>query len=148
MRGSKSLTAVLAVALLLSNMACACASNAAAGGGTDSVSGSDPVKSEHHHSASEGTTGDMPCAHHDCDGCEELQDTCTTPDYIPVSAERDSRATASAQVDLDSSDLELIFPGTGPPAYSSFSQLELAFDRIATVVPPDTPVHRKDQLIE
>ena len=113
MIGSKSLTAILAVALMLSNMACAYVSTSVAG---DS---SGPGQKEHHHSALDGTTGGMPCAHHDCAGCEDLQGTCTTPDTIPVSAERDSRATAPAQ-----------------------------FDGIAPVVPPDTPVHRKDQLIE
>jgi hypothetical protein len=142
MKKSKLLSIVLANALVLSNIACACAASAMA------ASDYDPGATEHHHAASSDVTGAMPCAHHDCEGCEDLQADCAAPDFIVASAERDNRATLLAQIDFDSSDLEFAYSGTDPPSFYSPYQQTLLWGSAAAALPLDTPVLRNDQLIE
>lgn len=142
MKASKLLSIVLATALVLSNIACACAASAMA------ASGYDPGATEYHHAASSDVSGDMPCAHHDCEGCEGLQADCAAPDFIVASAERDNRATLLAQIDFDSSDLEFAYSGTDPPSFYSPYQHTLLWGRAAAALPLNTPVLRNDQLIE
>lgn len=139
MRKSKLFTTVLATALLLSNIACACASSAMV------ASNHDPGASEHHHAASSDAMGDMPCAHH---GCEGLEADCDAPDFIVASAERDNRATLLAQIDFDSSDLELVYSGTDPPSFYLPHQHTVVWGSAAAALPLDTPILRNDQLIE
>ena len=142
MKKAKLLTIVLATALVFSNIACACASSVVV------ASDDAPEVSKHHHAASSDAMDDMPCAHHDCEGCEDLQVDCGAPDFIVVSAERDNRATLLAQIDFDSSDLELVYSGTDPPSFYLPHQHTLVWGSAAAALPLDTPVLRNDQLIE
>lgn len=142
MKKFKLLNVVLAAALMLSNIACACASSAVASQGNESN------QSAHHHAASDDPASSMPCAHQDCDGCDELQDTCATPDYTIVSAERDNRVATLTEIDADSSDLNLIYTGVDPHWHTRIFQLALPIDGVVAVLLPDTPVNRKDLLIE
>lgn len=142
MRNSKLLTIVLAAALMLSNIACACASSAVASESSNSS------QTFHHHAASDGPAGSMTCAHQDCDGCDELQDTCATPDYTVVSADRDIRVATLTEIDLDNGGLDLIYTGVDPPWHPRTLRLDLALDSVVAVYLPDTPINRKDQLTE
>jgi hypothetical protein len=142
MRNSKLLTIVLAAALMLSNIACACASSAVASESSNSS------QTFHHHAASDGPAGSMTCAHQDCDGCDELQDTCATPDYTVVSADRDIRVATLTEIDLDNGGLDLIYTGVDPPWHPRTLRLDPALDSVVAVYLPDTPINRKDQLTE
>jgi hypothetical protein len=142
MRNSKLFTVVLAAALMLSNIACACASSAVASESSNSS------QTSHHHAASDGPAGSMPCAHQDCDGCDELQDTCATPDYTVVSAERDIRVATLTEIDLDNGGLDLIYTGVDPPWHPRTLRLAPPLDSVVAVYLPDTPINRKDQLTE
>ena len=142
MKRSKLITVVLAAALMLSNIACACALSAIA-----SESGNSSQTS-HHHAASDDPAGGMPCAHQDCDGCDDIQDACPTPDYTVVSAERDIRVAALIEVDLDNGDLDLIYTGVDPPWHPPTLRLDPPLDSVVAVYLPDTPINLKDQLTE
>ncbi len=140
MKNSKLLNIVLAATLVLSNVACACVSAAA----SDPNAGA----SEHLHAASNDVMGEMPCTHHECEGCDDLQVDCAGPDFIVASAESENLATRLAQVDFDSSDLEFVYSGTDPPSFQIPHQPTLTGRSAAAARPLDTPVLRNDQLIE
>ncbi len=142
MRNSKLLTVVLAATLVFSNIACACASSAVA------ASDQNASATEHHHAASNDSVGDMPCAHYDCDGCEDVQVDCGASDFFVASAERDNRATPLAQIDFDSSDLELVHTASDPPSIYLPHQHTVVWGSAAAALPLDTPLLRNDQLIE
>lgn len=141
MKRSKVLSVLLAVGLLLSNVACACASNA-----MSRLTTAD--ETAHHHNAADESMGDSPCAHTGCDDCADLEDSCTTPSYAAASAERDMRATLSAQEPPDSGDLEFIAPGSDPPWHTPARLVAPEIAALVTPLPLETPVQRKDQLSE
>ncbi|WOJ98139.1 hypothetical protein R0137_06075 [Congregibacter brevis] len=142
MRNSKLFTVVLAAALMLSNIACACVSSAVASESSNSSQTSD------HHAASDNPAAGLQCAHQDCGGCDELQDSCATPDYTVVSAERDIRVATLTEINLDSGDLDLIYTGVDPPWYPRTFRVAPPLDSVVVVRPLDTPINRKDQLTE
>ena len=142
MRKSKSIVAVLSAALMVFNITCACASSAAMGESENSN------QSSHHDSVSKDSSSNIPCAHQNCDGCDELRDTCDTPDYTVVSAERDCRVAPLTNIDLDSNDLDSFYAGADPPWHPLTPQTNLPPDSIVAVLLHDTPIYRKDRLIE
>ncbi|EAQ97729.1 hypothetical protein [Congregibacter litoralis] len=153
MRISKLSTIFLAVALMLSNIACACAWSGVASDNSDSS------QTSHHHLGmdmgmdmgleSDEPSARMPCAHQDCEGCDELQDSCATPDYRAVSTERDNRPGTAFEADTYSGDFDLIDTVVDPPWHSPILQRVPPVEISAVAVyRPDTPVKRKDQLTE
>lgn len=142
MRNSKLITFVLAAALMLSNIACACTSIDVAGESSSSS------QIAHHHATGDDPAGGITCAHQDCDGCDELQDTCATPDYTVVSAERDNRVATLTEIDLDGGDLDLSYTGLDSPWHPRTLRLAPPVDSVVAVYLPDTPINRKDQLTE
>lgn len=142
MRSTKLFTVVLAAALMLSNIACACASSAVPSESSNSS------QTSHHHAVSDDPAGGMPCAHQECDGCDQRQDTCATPDYTVVSAEREIRVATLTEIDLDSGNLDLIYTGVDPPWNPLTLRLAPPVDSVVAVDRPDTPINRKDQLTE
>jgi hypothetical protein len=108
-------------------------------------------QSSHHQMSS--TDDDLsvsmaPCAHQDCDGCDQLQDTCATLDYAVLSMERDSRVLSLVDIDSDLHDLSFINLALDNPWPRLAPQLTPPFYRYAASLPSETPVRRNDQLTE
>ncbi|WP_439105809.1 hypothetical protein [Congregibacter sp.] len=142
MRMSKLSTIVLAVALMLSNIACACAWSGVASDNSDSS------QTSHHHMESDDPSSSVLCAHQDCDGCDELQDSCATPGYTMVSTERDNRLGTPFEADTYSGDLDLIDTVVGLQWHARILQRVPIVENGFAVYRLDTPVNRKDQLTE
>lgn len=98
------------------------------------------------HGTSDNPAESLPEAHLDCEGCDELKDSCATPDYIFASTEI-SRLIPPTEVDPDS-DLDMIYSGMDPPWHTWNMPLDLSLNRSVTVFIADTPISLKDQLTE
>ena len=156
MKTSPIFSVLLAAALMLSNITCACAMSAAV-----SEQGKLSQTVDHHakidepagnmpcaqlHMVSDKPTSSLPDAHLDCDGCDELKDSCATPDYTVASTEV-SRLIPLTEVDSDS-DLDLISSGMDPPWRLRTTPRDLPPNLVLTAFVADTPINRKDQLTE
>lgn len=137
MKTSKLFTAVLAAALMLANMACACASAAP---GNDAAG--------HQHAAMQDSSEHAPCHHQECQGCDVLLDRCATTEYSVLSGDRDSRLVGANPSNLDDPELELAFLDTGQPRASPPNHALIARYTPALLRRADTPIRRKDQLAE
>lgn len=147
---------LLAAALMLSNITCACAMSATVSekgklsqtvnhnAESDETAGNMPCA--HLHMVSDKPTSSLPNAHLDCDGCDDLKDSCATPDYTVASTEV-SRLIPLTEVDYDN-DLDLISSGMDPPWRLWTTPLDLPLNFVVTAFVPDTPINRKDQLTE
>lgn len=169
MKNSKLLSAMLSVALMFANMACACSP-----GESSMAPGAHQHGTVHAHESAltEDRAGDMtasmaadtkaamttattgaaqtamPCSHRDCQGCAEQLDGCSSTDYSLASADREKQVPGPDSVDADGPDLDLAYIDTGqylptPPAGSPLRSAQPYSLRVL-----DSPIRRKDQLTE
>ncbi len=137
MRTPKLFNLVIVAALMLANVACACASVAPT---ADAA--------VHQHSAMQESSEHAPCHHQDCNGCGELLDSCGTPEYSVESSDRANRLAAPNQSAFDAPELEPAFIDTGQP--SAIPSTHTLHGRYLTTLSrrANTPIQRKDQLTE
>jgi len=136
MKNPTLISLVIALALVFANTSCACA--------PVDLSSSAPA---HHHAHMEGAESvKPPCAHEGCEGCDSLLQNCATPEISAAVKDRDHRPAGPQNA--DGPDLLVAFIDTGQIT----STLAVRSGQPPTAEAParryDTPVQRKDQLIE
>jgi hypothetical protein len=137
MKRSNLLTVAITVALLFANPACACA-----------ASDRDAEAVVHHHAAGLDSGHDAPCRHQDCQGCDQIVDRCSTPEYCLTCGDRSTHLPAPPQADPDGPDLHLATLDTGQTWSASKVPNEPLPLATSDLRATDTPIRRRDQLTE
>lgn len=141
---SNLVSAVIVASLLIGNVTCACDK-------VDSAISPDAhhQQDSHHQHHGSDQAQQVPCDHKNCDGCDSLENSCTSTAYDAFHKDRENRLyPIQKEFGLDSPDLDHAPIDTGQPRPSP----SMVVLRVSYEPPPyllaDTPIQRKDQLTE